>query len=91
MATDSGYELVSESQELIWPVTTPDAKAECQTAINDVLAVRNRVAASMPDGRIPVTQELQFEGPNGEFMLEEVQKLRNPTQKLVFGSQRVTR
>ena len=91
LATESGYELVSESQELIWPITTPDAKAECQTAINEVLAVRNRVAASMPDGRLPVTQELQFEGPNGEFMLEEVQKLRNPTQKLVFGSQRVTR
>jgi len=91
VATDSGYELVSQSQELVWPMTTPEAKSECQAAIDEVLAVRNRLAASMPDGRIPVSPELQFEGPNGEFMLEEVQRLRNPNQKLIFGAQRVTR
>lgn len=91
VAIESGYELVSQSQELVWPMTTSEAKTECQNAINDVLGVRNRLASSMPDGRIPVSPELQFEGPNGEFMLEEVQRLRNPNQKLIFGAQRVTR
>ena len=91
VAIDSGYELVAQSQDLVWPMTTPEAKVECQAAIDQVLAVRNRLASSLPDGRIPVAADLQFEGPNGEFMLEEVQRLRNPNQKLLFGAQRVTR
>ncbi len=91
LSVDSGYELVAQSQELIWPSSTPEARAECQAAIDEAIGIRNRVASSMPDGRLPMTEDLQFEGPNGEFVLHEVQKLRNPDQKLVFGSQRVTR
>lgn len=88
---DSGYELVPDSQELIWPISSPEAKAQCQAAIDEALGVRNRVASSMPDGRLPITSELQFEGPDGEFMYYEIQKLRKPNQKLVMGAQRVTR
>ena len=88
---DSGYELVTQSQELVWPVSTPEAHTACQEAIDEVLSVRNRLAAKTPDGRLPVTDELQYEGPGGEFVLEEVQKLRKPEQKTFVGGQRITR
>jgi len=91
LPVDSGYELVTQSQELVWPASTPEAKSECQTAINEVLQARNRLASKMPDSRLPVEDELQYEGAKGEFILFEVQKLRNPSQKTVFGGQRVTR
>ena len=88
---DSGYELVTQSQELVWPVSTPGAKVACQEAIDEVLGVRNRLTAQTPEGRLPVADELQYEGKNGEFVLEEVQKLRNPEQKTFVGGQRITR
>ena len=91
LKVDSGYELVTQSQELVWPVSTPEAKVACQTAINQVLAERNRLTAKTADGRLPVAEELQFEGPGGEFILSEVQKLRNPEPKTFVGNQRITR
>ncbi len=91
LPVDSGYELVTQSQELVWPVSTPDAKVACQEAIGEVLGVRNRLTAQAPAGRLPVSDELQYEGKSGEFVLEEVQKLRNPEQKTFVGGQRITR
>jgi len=88
---DSGYELVTQSQELIWPVSTPAAKTACQEAIDEVLGVRNRMAGKLPDGRLPIDAELQYEGTKGEFILDEVQKLRTPQQKTFVGGQRITR
>ena len=64
---DSGYELVTQSQELVWPVSTPEAKVACQTAINQVLAERNRLTAKSAQGQLPVSEELQFEGAGGEI------------------------
>ncbi len=91
LAVDSGYELVTQSQELVWPVSTPDAKVACQEAIDEVLGIRNRLTTNSPDGRILVDEGLQYEGPKGEFVLDEVQKLRNPEQKTFVGGQRITR
>lgn len=88
---DSGYELVTQSQELIWPKSTPDAKTACEEAIREALAVRSRVIPVTPEARLPVSEELQYEGQNGQFVLDEVEKLRNPEQKLFVGGQRVTR
>ncbi len=91
LKVDSGYELVPQSQELVWPVSTPDAKAACQTAINKALAERKNLTAKTADGRLPVAEELQYEGKGGEFILSEVQKLRNPEPKTFVGGQRITR
>ncbi len=88
---DSGYELVTQSQELVWPQTDPEAKVACQTAIDEVLGARSRLAAQSPGRRVPVSDELQYEGQKGEFILEEVQKLRNPDQKTFVGGQRIYR
>ena len=91
LSVDSGYELVSQSQELLWPVTTPDAKSACQAAIDEVIGARNRLAANPTGGRLPVADELQYEGQGGEFVLLEVQKLRHPEPKTFLGGQRITR
>lgn len=91
LPVDSGYELVTQSQELVWPVSNPAAKVACQLAIDEVMGVRNRLTAQTPEGRLPVADELQYEGKHGEFILEEVQKLRNPEQKTFVGGQRITR
>ena len=91
LPVDSGYELVTQSQELIWPVSTPEAKSACQEAIDAVLGVRNRLVEKTPDGRLPIADELQYEGKDGEFFLQEVQHLRNPERKTFVGGQRIHR
>jgi hypothetical protein len=88
---ESGYELVPASSELVWPVTTPEAKEACQTAIDEVLGARRRLIAKSADAPLPITGELQFEGPTGEFIFHEVEQLRRPQSRTFMGSERITR
>ncbi len=91
LKVDSGYELVTQSQELVWPASTPEAKAACQAAINEVLGARDRLTAKAPHGGVHIDDEMNYSGANGEFILDEVQKLRNPEKKTFVGGQRITR
>lgn len=88
---ESGYELVPASSELVWPVTTPEAKEVCQTAIDEVLGARQRLMAKAAEGPLPITGELQFEGSKGEFIFHEVEQLRRPQPRTFMGGERITR
>lgn len=88
---ESGYELVPASTEMVWPATTPEAKTACQTAIDDVLGARQRLMAKAPDGPLPITGELQFEGAQGEFVFHTVEQLRRPKSRTFLGGERISR
>jgi hypothetical protein len=88
---ESGYELVPASSELVWPTTTPEAKEACQTAIDEVLGARRRLMAQVPEGPLPITGALQFEGSQGEFVFHEVEQLRRPKSHTFLGGERISR
>ncbi len=88
---ESGYELVPASSELVWPTTTPEAKEVCQTAVDEVLGARRRLMAKAPEGPLPITGSLQFEGAQGEFVFHEVEQLRRPKSRTFLGGERISR
>lgn len=91
MRVESGYELVLDSQEMVWPVTDPEARVACQSAVDAVLAERDRVLAKQPGGKMALPEELQFADAQGHFVLDEVSRLKNPQKKTFVGGQRLTR
>lgn len=91
LQVESGYELVLDSQEMVWPVTDPEARIACQSAVDTVLAERDRILAKQPGGKITLPGELQFADAQGHFVLDEVSRLKNPEKKTFVGGQRLTR
>ncbi len=73
-----GYEWFPHRRNWSGPTTTPEAKEACQTAIDEVLGARRRLMAQVPEGPLPITGALQFEGSQGEFVFHEVEQLRRP-------------
>lgn len=80
-----GYELVSDDQEFRWPERDPQAAAVCQRAIDAVLSQRTRLQQQVAGGRLPVAGPLQFSNTEGEFYLEEVERLRGEGRTVHFG------
>lgn len=80
-----GYELVTDDQEFRWPERDPQAAAVCQRAIDAVLSQRTRLQQQVAGGRLPVAGPLQFSNTEGEFYLEEVERLRGEGRTVHFG------
>ena len=74
-----GYELVSESTDLNWPKTDPEAVAACQRAVQSVLAERERVAARIGRGLASANGPMQFADSQGRFALPEAESARRPS------------
>lgn len=87
----SGYELIPNSTELVWPQTTPEATKLCRDAVDEVLDARQRLLAQAGPGAASIPDDMQFEGQNGEFTLREVEQMKNPQQSGFMGGQRVVR
>ncbi len=80
-----GYELVSDDQEFRWPERDPQAAEVCRKAIDAVLAQRTRLQSQVAGGQLPVAGPLQFSNSDGEFYLEEVERLRGEGRTVHFG------
>ena len=74
---ENGYELILQDDQMAWPQPDPGAVEVCRAEVERVLADRQRLMSQVRGGRLPVSSELNFAGANGEFRMQEVDRMRN--------------
>ena len=85
-----GYELVGADQQFTWTPTDRELVRDCRRAIDEVLRERSRVhELSRLSGK--GEQPVRLRGSGGEFRLDEVDRLRQPTRTVQFAGQRIER
>lgn len=85
-----GYELVGAEQQFTWQPTDDALTRECRRAIDETLRERPRVTQlAHASGRFE--EPLSVVGGDGQFRLEEVDRMREPERSVQFGQQRLNR
>lgn len=83
-----GYELVTDDQQFAWPKGTAESTAICRTLIEKMLADRDELMdVALRNG----ARLSDFSDSNGEFRLEEIDRLQDPQREVAINGQRFSR
>jgi hypothetical protein len=90
LGIEFGYELVASDRELVWPQSDAELVAACREAIDEVLRDRHRVPQLAQLGGRDESP-FSIRGGDGQFRLDEVERLRQPARTVSFGGQQIDR